>query len=166
MPSYDPPIIDNSGFKNINDEEPFEIHTELQKAFLEYDGQYGKCPADLYPDGTAHLSDSLPITLTWNYELPEGKEVDHYSVIYGQKRDLSDGYRVDGNNEDTISFNNAFLGRNYYQLIATFTDGSTEEGPIRRLEVNSSYPRNLTIEGMTNCRDIGGRILPDKWSTI
>lgn len=153
-------IIDNSGFKNINDEEPFEIHTELQKAFLEYDGQYGKCPADLYPDGTAHLSDSLPITLTWNYELPEGKEVDHYSVIYGQKRDLSDGYRVDGNNEDTISFNNAFLGRNYYQLIATFTDGSTEEGPIRRLEVNSSYPRNLTIEGMTNCRDIGGRILP------
>ena len=159
--SYDPPIIDNSGFKNINDEEPFEIHTELQKAFLEYDGQYGKCPADLYPDGTAHLSDSLPITLTWNYELPEGKEVDHYSVIYGQKRDLSDGYRVDGNNEDTISFNNAFLGRNYYQLIATFTDGSTEEGPIRRLEVNSSYPRNLTIEGMTNCRDIGGRKLPD-----
>ena len=154
-------IIDNSGFKNINDEEPFEIHTELQKAFLEYDGQYGKCPADLYPDGTAHLSDSLPITLTWNYELPEGKEVDHYSVIYGQKRDLSDGYRVDGSNEDAISFNNAFLGRNYYQLIATFTDGSTEEGPIRRLEVNSSYPRNLTIEGMTNCRDIGGRILPD-----
>ena len=103
----------------------------------------------------------MPITLTWNYELPEGKEVDHYSVIYGQKRDLSDGYRVDGNNEDTISFNNAFLGRNYYQLIATFTDGSTEEGPIRRLEVNSSYPRNLTIEGMTNCRDIGGRKLPD-----
>ena len=154
-------IIDNSGFKNINDEEPFEIHTELQKAFLEYDGQYGKCPADLYPDGTAHLSDSLPITLTWNYELPEGKEVDHYSVIYGQKRDLSDGYRVEGNDEETISFNNAFLGRNYYQLIATFTNGSTEEGPIRHLEVNSSYPRNLTIEGMTNCRDIGGRILPN-----
>ena len=157
----DPPIIDNSGFKNINDEEPFEIHTELQKAFLEYDGGYGKCPAELYPDGSQNLSDSNPITLTWNYELPEGKEVSKFSVIYGQEKDLSDGYKVEGNNENTISFNNPFLGRNYYKLIATFTDETTDETPIRRFEVDSTYPRNLTISGMTNCRDMGGRITED-----
>ena len=101
----DPPIIDNSGFKGINDEEPFEIHTEAQKEFLEYDGNYAKMPKTLFPDGTKHLSDSLPITLTWNYELPEGKELQKYSVIFGQKKDLSDGYQVDGGVEnDTISF--------------------------------------------------------------
>ena len=159
--SEEPPIIDNSGFKNINDEEPFEIHTDLQKVFLEYDGAYGTCPADLYPDGTEHLSDSKPITLTWNYELPVGKEVAKYSVIYGQERDLSDGYKVDGNDEETISFYNPFLGRNYYKLIATFTDDTTDETPIRRFEVDSTYPRNLTIAGMTNCRDMGGRITED-----
>ena len=159
----DPPIIDNSGFKNINDEEPFDIHTSAQKAFLEYDGNYTKMPTTAYPDGTAHLSDSLPITLTWNYELPEGKELAKYSVIYGQEKDLSDGYRVDKTDidVDNISFNNPYLGKNYYQLIATFTDGSTDETPIRRLFVDSTYPRNLTIEGMTNCRDIGGRELED-----
>ena len=159
----DPPIIDNSGFKNINDEEPFEIHTELQKKFLEYDGVYAKMcsisadKAEYLPDGTKHLSDSLPVTLTWNYELPEGKEVEKYSVVFGQKKDLSDGYKVDGGTEDTISFYNPYLGKNYYQLIATFTDGTTDETPIRRLFVDSTYPRNLTIAGMTNCRDIGGR---------
>ena len=158
----DPPIIDNSGFKNINDEEPFEIHTERQKEFLEYDGNYAKMPTNLFPDGKSHLSDSLPITLTWDYELPEGKELEKYSVIFGQKKDLSDGYQVDaGVEEDTISFNNPYLGKNYYQLIATFTDGTTDETPIRRLFVDSTYPRNLTIEGMTNCRDIGGRELED-----
>ena len=158
----DPPIIDNSGFKNINDEEPFEIHTERQKEFLEYDGNYTKMPTSQYPDGTEHLSDSLPITLTWDYELPEGKELEKYSVIFGQKKDLSDGYKVDaGVDEDTISFNNPYLGKNYYQLIATFTDGTTDETPIRRLFVDSTYPRNLTIDGMTNCRDIGGRELED-----
>ena len=159
----DPPIIDNSGFKNINDEEPFDIHTSVQKAFLEYDGNYTKMPTTAYPDGTAHLSDSLPITLTWTYELPEGKELAKYSVIYGQEKDLSDGYRVDKTDidVDNISFNNPYLGKNYYQLIATFTDGSTDETPIRRLFVDSTYPRNLTIEGMTNCRDIGGRELED-----
>ena len=159
----DPPIIDNSGFKNINDEEPFEIHTEKQKKFLEYEGKYAKMcsisadKAEYLPDGKSHLSDSLPITFTWNYELPEGKEIEKYSVIFGQKKDLSDGYKVDGGKEDTISFNNPYLGKNYYQLIATFTDGTTDETPIRRFFVDSTYPRNLTISGMTNCRDIGGR---------
>ena len=156
-------IIDNSGFKNINDTEPFEIHTEQQKKFLEYNGAYAKMCSisadkkEYLPDGKSHLSDSLPITLTWNYELPEGKEVEKYSVVFGQNKDLSDGYKVDGGKEDTISFNNPYLGRNYYQLIATFTDGTTDETPIRHFEVDSTYPRNLTIAGMTNCRDIGGR---------
>ena len=156
-------IIDNSGFKNINDTEPFEIHTEQQKKFLEYTGAYAKMCSisadkkEYLPDGKSHLSDSLPITLTWNYELPEGKEVEKYSVVFGQNKDLSDGYKVDGGKEDTISFNNPYLGRNYYQLIATFTDGTTDETPIRHFEVDSTYPRNLTIAGMTNCRDIGGR---------
>ena len=59
--------------------------------------------------------------------------------------------------EDKITFSNPYLGKNYYQLIATFTDGETDETPIRRLFVDSTYPRNLTIDGMTNCRDIGGR---------
>ena len=84
--SSEPPIVDNSGFKNINEDDEFEIHTQLQKDFLEYDGQFAKCPTDLYPDGTQNLSDSNPITLTWNYELPEGKEVSKYSVIFGQNK--------------------------------------------------------------------------------
>jgi len=112
VPEEDPPIIDNSGFKNINDTEPFEIHTEEQKAFLEYDGSYAKMDKSLFPNGSKHLSDSNPITLTWNYELPEGKEVEKYSVIFGQEKDLKDGYRVDGNASETISFNNPYLGRN------------------------------------------------------
>ena len=154
-------IVDPSGFKNVNNKEAFEIHSDLQKAFLEYDGSYATIPADMYPDGTANLSDSNPITLTWDYELPEGKEVSSYSVIFGQKSDLSDGYRVLGDTEESITFSNPFLGTNYYKLIATFADGSTDESLIHTFEVNSKYPRNLTISGMTNCRDMGGRVTED-----
>ena len=160
-----PEIIDNSGFKNVNNEERFEIHTEQQLNFLNYDGSYAKMDKSLFPDGKSHLSDSLPITLTWNYEKPEGneeKEVEKYSVIYGQNPDLSDGYRVDASaDKDEITFSNPYLGANYYQLIATYTDGTTDAAPIKIFNVNSTYPRNLTIEGMTNCRDIGGRATVD-----
>ena len=160
-----PEILDNSGFKNVNNMDEFEIHTERQLEFLNYDGSYAKMDKSLFPDGKEHLSDSLPITLTWNYELPEaneGKEVEKYSVIYGQEKDLSDGYRVDAPaDKDEITFSNPYLGENYYKLIATYTDGSTDESPIKIFRVNHTYPRNLTIEGMTNCRDIGGRATVD-----
>ena len=159
--SSEAPIIDNSGFKNINDTQVFEIHTAAQKTYLSYAGSYETIPENQYPDGSSHQSDSNPINLTWDYNVPTGKTVSKYSVIFGQKSDLSDGYRVDGNTNKSISFYNPYLGRNYYKLIATFSDNSTDETPIRHFEVDSTYPRNLTIGGMTNCRDMGGRVLAD-----
>lgn len=153
--------VDLSGFSNITDDEPFEIHTEAQKVFLAYTGNYEQCPADLYPDGKANLSDSLPVTLKFDYEEETGKMLTNYSVVFGQEKDLSDGYKVDGTTEKSITFYNPFLGTNYYKLVANYTDGTTDETLIRSFKVNSKYPRNLTIEGMTNCRDIGGRTTVD-----
>ena len=150
-------IVDTKGFNDISYDA--EIHTEEQKAFLEYDGSYAKMPKNLFPNGESHLSDSRPVTLMWNYALPEGKEVEKFSIIYGQKADLADGYRVDGNNGESIQIYNPYLGTNYYRLLASYTDGGTNESPIMTFNVDSCYPRNLTIEGMTNCRDIGGRVL-------
>lgn len=150
-------IVDTRGFNDISYDA--EIHTEEQKAFLEYDGSYAKMPKNLFPNGQSHLSDSRPVTLMWNYALPEGKEVEKFSIIYGQKADLADGYRVDGNNGESIQIYNPYLGTNYYRLLASYTDGGTNESPIMTFNVDSCYPRNLTIEGMTNCRDIGGRVL-------
>ena len=157
-PEKEPEVKDLSGFSNISDES-FDIHTAEQKAFLEYTGNYETCPGELYPDGTKHLSDSLPIKLEFDYNNEES--VEKYSIMFGQKADLSDGYVVDGTKDKSITFYNPFLGTNYYKLIANYTDGSKDETLIRSFTVDSSYPRNLTIEGMTNCRDIGGRKTAD-----
>ena len=159
--SSEAPIVDNSGFKNINDTQTFEIHTSAQKTYLSYQGDYSQMPENQYPDGSTHQSDSNPITLTWNYTAKSGKTVSKFSVIFGQESDLSDGYQVDGTTSNAISFYNPYLGRNYYKLIATYTDNTKDETPIRHFEVDSTYPRNLTIGGMTNCRDMGGRVLED-----
>ncbi|MCR5309113.1 MAG: tyrosine-protein phosphatase [Bacilli bacterium] len=154
----EPEVKDLSGFSNITDE-TFDIHTPEQKAFLEYSGDYETCPGELYPDGTKNLSDSLPITLGFDYDNEDA--VDKYSIMFGQKEDLSDGYIVNGTKDKSITFYNPYLGTNYYKLIANYTDGTTDETLIRSFTVSSSYPRNLTIEGMTNCRDLGGRQTAD-----
>ena len=117
-------------------------------------------PENQYPDGSQHRSDSLPVNLSWNYTAPSGKTVSNYSFISGQKEDLSDGYEIKTSTK-SVAYYNPYLGRNYYKLVANFSDGQKESTSIRFFDVDTVYPRNLTIGGMTNCRDMGGRVLED-----
>ena len=152
---------DNSGFTNITEfATPIEIHTDAQKTYLAYTGQYETMPTDLYPDGSVHQSDSKPVQMSWNYAVPAGKTVSNYSFITGQKADLSDGYTITTTSK-SVTYYNPYLGRNYYKLVANFADSSKDETIIRYFDVDTTYPRNLTIGGMTNCRDLGGRVTED-----
>ena len=156
------PVIDESNFQINELINPVEIHTEAQKTYLSYEGNYDQMPDNQYPDGTVHQSDSNAVTITWDYTVPNGKSVSKYSIVFGQKADLSDGYTVNGTTAKSISFYNPYLGRNYYKLVATFANNAgTEESAIHHFDVDSTCPRNLTIGGMTNCRDMGGRVTED-----
>ena len=149
------------GFSNITEfNSPVEIHTAEQKTYLSYTGNYAQMPENQYPDGSVHKSDSLPVNLSWNYTAPSGKTVSNYSFISGQKADLSDGYTITTTNK-SLAYYNPYLGRNYFKLVANFSDGTKDETAIRTFDVDTTYPRNLAIGGMTNCRDMGGRTLED-----
>lgn len=145
----------------VNDlTEPVEIHTAAQKTYLEYTGDYSLMTSGV-PDAQSNSSNSNPVTITFDYTVPNGKTVSKYSIVSGKESDLSDGYKVDGNTTKSLSFSNPYLGRNYYKLIATFADGTSEESSVHYFDVDSTCPRNLTIDGITNCRDMGGRTLED-----
>ena len=160
QPTSQPPVGE-SGFSNITEfNAPIEIHTAEQKTYLSYTGEYEKMPDNQYPDGSAHKSDSLPVDLSWNYTAPSGKTVSNYTFISGQKADLSDGYSITTTSK-SLKYYNPYLGTNYFKLVANFSDGSKDETTIRTFEVDTTYPRNLAIGGMTNCRDMGGRVLED-----
>ena len=137
-----------------NLEETKEIHTARQKEYLSYSGEYVSIPEDNYPDGTKHLSDPEPVNLAWNFT--SNQVVSRYDVKVGQKADLSDGYVIKGTAEASLDVYNSYLGDNYFQIIANFADGTKEESAIQKYTVDDVYPRNLKIDGMTNCRDMGG----------
>ncbi len=155
------PPVSEGNFSNITEfNTPVEIHTADQKTYLSYSGNYDQMPENQYPDGSQHRSDSLPVNLSWNYSAPSGKTVSNYSFISGQKEDLSDGYEIKTSSK-SVAYYNPYLGRNYYKLVANFSDGQKESTAVRFFDVDTTYPRNLTIGGMTNCRDMGGRVLED-----
>ena len=140
---------------------PQEIHTANQKAYLNYSGDYyhiGESQlTDFGMSGKQNVSAPNKVTVSWNYNVPSGKTVSKYSIVYGQKQDLSDGYRIDGTTTKSISFYNAYLGDNYFKVIATFSDNSTDESPVKIFKVDTQAPRNLYVGNMPNVRDMGGR---------
>ena len=150
------------GFNVLTDfSEPVSIHTDAQAEYLAYDGDYATMPENMYPDGKSHQSDSKPVEVEWEYGEPDDASLDYFSVIYGQKADLSDGYEIEVGTKTKAKLYNPYLGVNYYQLIAHLDNEETEESDIMSFEVEGTYPRNLTIGGMTNCRDMGGRVTAD-----
>ena len=132
------------------------IHTDRQAEYLAYDGDFDTIPEANYPDGQKHLSDPEPVNLAWDYNVPSGKTVSRYDIVWGQKADLSDGYTLKGTSEKSLDVYNSYLGDNYFKIVANFSDGTTDSSAIKKYTVEDIYPRNLKIEGMTNCRDMGG----------
>ena len=138
-----------------------QIHTERQAEYLAYDGNYASIPEDKYPDGSKHLSDPEPVNLAWQNSSNKAG-LTRYDVVVGKEADLSDGYTIQGTSAASLDIYNSYLGDNYFKIVANYSDGSKEESQIQKYKVENVYPRNLKIDGMTNCRDMGGaRTLED-----
>ena len=148
---------DVEGFNILtNLEEAKEIHTAQQKEYLSYDGDYVSIPEANYPDGQKHLSDPEPVKLEWSFDVPSGKTLSRYDVVVGKEADLSDGYAIKGTTASELNVYNSYLGDNYFKVVANYSDGTNDTSKIFKYEVDNVYPRNLKIDGMTNCRDMGG----------
>ena len=139
-----------------NLEETKEIHTAQQKEYLSYEGEYVSIPEADYPDGTKHLSDPNPVNLAWDFTVPSGKTLSRYDIVVGKEADLSDGYAIKGTTANSLDVYNSYLGDNYFKVVANYADGTTDSSKIMKYKVDNVYPRNLKIDGMTNCRDMGG----------
>ena len=174
--STHPIDTDDGLFSEVTEfENTVEIHTPAQKEYLAYTGEYLTMDRNSYPDGNKKNSnpiqvanqdvDAVKTTVTWNYE--DHSEDTTYSVSISSKSDFSDGFDIAGTNEQSIDLYNLYLGKNYYKINA-IVDGSIESSSgVHELTVDSTYPRNLYVgNNMTNCRDMGGRVIENGNATI
>ena len=95
-------------------------------------------------------------TLAWNSEV-DAKE---YRVIISRDKDLSTierEYKVSGD-KNSVIFNNPYTGVTYYwQVIASKEDNSKVYSDVFYFNTGA-YPRTISIDGVSNTRDLGGNI--------
>ena len=178
LAACNPSIPSNSGDSSINSENPSstqvqgdfsittdltetkEIHTADQLRYLQFEREYytinGTDLNGFNARGNTNVSEPLPVKIEWDFD-DDDESFSHYSLVFGQKADLSDGYEVKGSKAKSIDLYNTYLGTNYFKLVANYKDGSTVESDIKTLKVTEQAPRNLRVGNMPNCRDMGGR---------
>ena len=123
-------------------ESPVDLHTPAQRAFLS-DG-IENC--EQYADGFAPADAPLPVTLSWDADAPGP-----FTVRVSENEDLT-GARVFTTDAPTLDVYNLKIGARYYWTVNEETPGS--------FTTADAAPRNLSVGGVMNVRDLGG------WKTV
>lgn len=91
-----------------------------------------------------------PINLTWTAK-PVGGSISSYTILVGEKQDLSDAYTVTSSTE-SYNFYNAKVDTTYYWAVKVGDFVSDTHS----FSTNKTIIRSCSVEGVNNVRDIGG----------
>ena len=119
-----------------------DLHTDVQRAFLA--DEYGNC--ETYADGLSAGDAPVPVVLSWDADAPAP-----YIVRLSENADLSDA-RVFETDACSLDVYNLKIGTRYYWTV-------NEEKTESFLTLDAP-PRNLSVGGVMNVRDLGG------WKTL
>lgn len=135
----------------------------LQGNFLEFSANYQKLLSKRYlpegfgPENVARVDDYAPkaVTLAWESE----ENALYYTVKLSRNADLSDSTSY-MTLDNTLDVEDLFMGtKYYYQVIARFENKTVKS---RIFEFETSYlPRTLSVDGVSNTRDMGGYYTED-----
>jgi len=91
------------------------------------------------------------VVISWDCR---GKDADSYILKIGESENLSDARSYKALNKG-ITLNNLYAGTHYYyQVIANYVDKTVESEVFDF--VTADLPRTISIDGISNTRDIGG----------
>ena len=124
----------------------FDIHTELQNKYL----SGPRDNATLYAKGLEELSYPNPVTLTWKGE-------DKTYVVTLSLDENFENSKEYYTYTNKISIYNLYILKMYYYKVL---DGE-EEIVNSKFVITSFGPGNMYVDGLSNCRDVGGWLLDD-----
>lgn len=139
------------------DELPNElsIHSDAQKELLEADDPAYLVNNNTTVYGKIYDSAPLPISLSWKEENDINKKAPNYVIKVSEKEDLSESFFYTSK-EEKFDLYNLKINTRYYYSVSANHHGRFFESEKKSLIVNSDAPRNLFIQGVENCRDLGG----------
>ncbi|MCQ2799397.1 MAG: tyrosine-protein phosphatase [Bacilli bacterium] len=142
---------------------PIDNHTADQKAFIDYSGDYttlteSQFRSTFHTENNSHQSDPTDTQLTWTHTKADGRTFSKYVAEFATDTAFTKDVMSFESTSASVNFNNLMIGTHYfYRVKALYTSGDPEISAVNQLDTAANNIRNLKVDGMTNCRDMGGK---------
>lgn len=150
---YAPPTSRDTENNSINgfitaiapSNETVSLHTEKQTAFLRNKNSNIR----IYADGKKELSKPQSVCFKWN----SSDNIGSFTVSISENSDMKNSICY-YTNENSIYIDNFKVGTKYYWTVSA--NGITSQ--TASFTTEELCPRNINVDGVTNVRDLGGRV--------
>ena len=129
------------------------VHTELQEKAL----KAGYKEILKFATGTRELSEPEPVCYTWSVTSKYHKEPPTgYILRVSENADMSNAAEYSSVKPFKRVYNQKTGTEYYWSVTAIYPDDETYTSDTVSYKTGDRAPRNLKIDGVTNCRDLGG----------
>ena len=143
---------------------PIDIQTEKQKAFLEYTGDYAQFTTSTiqeYANGNANVSSPNAVRIEWEHA-PKAEEYKYVvEVASDNEFKAEDTYSLEVKTKYANLYNFKLGETYFYRVKADYADAAVADdvSEAASFSILDNGLRNIHIDGITNCRDLGGKVL-------
>ncbi len=131
----------------------YDIHTLEQNEYLH--GTSLDVSGSI--DGKHEMSKPQHVVINGSYDDRYNEaDVNYYLLKLSKNMDMSSSIEYRNNSNKQFVLKNLNIGTRYFYTITAFTDNASFTTPVKSFSTNDQAPRNIDIDGVTNCRDQGG----------
>ena len=137
----------------LSDDDPLSVKDYLRPAYTAQSVNYDDKP------GTIELGRPVPITLTWSVETEQTEsDIRVFSIRVWPKSAPRKAVTKNLTKSVTsFTLENPMIGTTYcWTVTATDGEGNSYASEVGTFTADAQGPRNLTVGGLTNVRDLGG----------
>ena len=127
-------------------------HTEVQNNYLKAK-KYTAVTEEM--DGKGDESKPQPILLKWSRKVTGGQISRTETAVISKDEAFSDPIRIESQNS-YVELYNVEIGQTFYWYVEGKAGKQIFKSDVATFTTVSTAPRNLGVDGVTNCRDLGG----------
>lgn len=133
----------------------YDIHTEEQYAYL----TGNSLDVGGHITGLEEKSKPVPVVITGSRDNRyQTKDVNKYILKLSKSQEMEQCVEYT-NTIDKFTLSNLNIATRYFYTITAVTNSESFTSAVKSFSVKGQAPRNLDIDGVTNCRDLGGWLI-------
>lgn len=153
------PVIPDNFSDVTTFDEALDAHSEDMINFMEYDGDYTALTESTFKslfhtDPEKSQSEGKTWEISFNHD---AEEAEKYSVQVALDDSFENAWEFPAK-DGKATIQNLYVGKTHYYRIKATTGEDVEYSKAYTLETANTLPRLINVDGMTNCRDLGGKV--------